>query len=72
LFSIFIFGNENWIVETLNQVIINKNDIIVNIAYIFIGIYITLALMYPTYIKGGGLDVLSIRSYYISGSATLN
>jgi|GEM_PF-6412433 len=66
LILILIFGNENWIVEILNQVIIIKNDIIVNIASIFIGMYITLALMYPTYIKGSGLDILSSRSYYIS------
>ncbi|MCE5008025.1 hypothetical protein [Staphylococcus equorum] len=64
--AIFVFGNSNSVLEILNQIINNKNDIIVNIASIFIGMYITIALMYPTYIKGGGLDKLTIKNYFVS------
>ncbi|MFW3612804.1 hypothetical protein ACN9U3_10735 [Staphylococcus caprae] len=63
---ILIFGLDNGIVNFLKNVIEKKNDIIVNIDSIFIGMYITLILMYPTFIDGGGLDKLSNKKYLIS------
>ncbi|EIK0300135.1 hypothetical protein P3U08_11595 [Staphylococcus pseudintermedius] len=63
---IVIFGLDNAIVNFLKNVIENKNDIILNIASIFIGMYISLILMYPTFIDGGGLDKLSNKNYLIS------
>ncbi|HGH0900434.1 TPA: hypothetical protein ACJHIU_002411, partial [Staphylococcus pseudintermedius] len=50
---IVIFGLDNGIVNFLKNVIEKKNDIILNIDSIFIGMYITLILMYPTFIDGG-------------------
>ncbi|EJO7204234.1 TPA: hypothetical protein ACJHHF_000139 [Staphylococcus pseudintermedius] len=63
---IVIFGLDNGIVNFLKNVIEKKNDIILNIDSIFIGMYITLILMYPTFIDGGGLEKLSNKNYLIS------
>lgn len=63
---ILIFGLDNYIIRLLEEIIENKNEIIMNIASIFIGMYITLALMYPTFINGGSLDKLSTKNYLTS------
>ncbi|PCF33134.1 hypothetical protein B5C00_09010 [Staphylococcus delphini] len=63
---IVIFGLDNVLVNFLKNVIEKKNDMILNIDSIFIGMYITLILMYPTFIDGGGLEKLSNRNYLIS------
>lgn len=63
---ILIFGLDNSIINLFEKIIKDKNDVIVNIASIFIGMYITLALMYPTFINGGSLDKLSNKNYLIS------
>ncbi|MCI2907921.1 MULTISPECIES: hypothetical protein [Staphylococcus] len=63
---VLIFGLDNNVTNFLKTIIKNKNDILVNIASIFISMYITLALMYPTFINGGGLDKLSKKNYLIS------
>lgn len=64
--SILVFGVDNGIVKFLISVIEKKNEIIINVDAIFIGMYITLILMYPTFIEGGGLDKLSNKKYLIS------
>ncbi|MFS4466166.1 hypothetical protein ACMFKE_12360 [Staphylococcus haemolyticus] len=63
---VLIFGLDNNVTNFLKTIIKYKNDILVNIASIFISMYITLALMYPTFINGGGLDKLSKKNYLIS------
>lgn len=63
---ILIFGLDNYIIKLLEEIIEVKNEIIMNIASIFIGMYITLALMYPTFINGGSLDKLSTKNYLTS------
>ncbi|WP_251943533.1 hypothetical protein [Staphylococcus sp. Marseille-Q5304] len=63
---IFIFGPDNIILNLIEKIIKYKNDVIVNVASLFIGMYITLVLMYPTFTKGSSLDKLSNKNYLTS------
>ncbi|MBX8993057.1 MULTISPECIES: hypothetical protein [Staphylococcus] len=64
---IYWFLGHNNILNSVFKLIIDKrNDVLVNVASIFIGMYISILLIYPSYMIGGGLDKLSKKNYLIS------